>query len=169
MALDKLVDSTQLDADLTTIANAIRTKGGTSAQLSFPSGMAQAIADLPSGGSLPSSISKIDGGSFTYASTTSVTAQITHNLGVIPRGVIVWTEEADMGQYFYGGGFIRFNSTGISDGACRIIIYRSGGNIDRNFSVHASYSGMLTNTFWTIGHGSYSYQAGKTYKWIAWA
>lgn len=49
MALDKLVDSTQLDADLTTIANAIRTKGGTSEQLAFPNGMADAIAAIPSG------------------------------------------------------------------------------------------------------------------------
>lgn len=38
------------DTDLTTVANAIRTKGGTSAPLSFPSGFAQAIADIPSGG-----------------------------------------------------------------------------------------------------------------------
>ena len=52
MALDKLVDSTQLDADLTTVANAIRAKGGTSAQLSFPSGMAAAIAAISGGGGL---------------------------------------------------------------------------------------------------------------------
>lgn len=50
MALDKLVDSTQLDAGLATVANAIRTKGGTSAQLAFPQGMADAIAAIPSGG-----------------------------------------------------------------------------------------------------------------------
>lgn len=50
MALDKLVDSTALDNGLTTIANAIRTKGGTTEQLAFPNGMAQAIEDLPSGG-----------------------------------------------------------------------------------------------------------------------
>ena len=49
MALDKLVDSTQLDADLTTVANAIRSKGGTSAELSFPSGMAAAIGAIPTG------------------------------------------------------------------------------------------------------------------------
>ena len=49
MALDKLVDSTQLDADLTTVADAIRTKGGTSAQLAFPNEMAQAVLDIPSG------------------------------------------------------------------------------------------------------------------------
>ena len=50
MALDKLVDSTQLDSDLTSVANAIRTKGGTSAQLAFPAGFVSAIGDIPSGG-----------------------------------------------------------------------------------------------------------------------
>lgn len=55
MSVDKLVDSTQLDADLTSVANAIRTKGGTSAQLSFPSGFVDAIGAI-SGGGTPSSI-----------------------------------------------------------------------------------------------------------------
>lgn len=44
-----IVDSTMLDAGLTKIANAIRTKGGTSAQLAFPDGMADAIAAIESG------------------------------------------------------------------------------------------------------------------------
>lgn len=50
MAVDKLVDSTQLDADLTSVANAIRTKGGTSSQLAFPAGFVQAIGDIETGG-----------------------------------------------------------------------------------------------------------------------
>lgn len=50
MAIDKAVDSGQLNSDLTSIADAIRTKGGTSAQLAFPAGFVQAIADIPSGG-----------------------------------------------------------------------------------------------------------------------
>ena len=49
MAVDKLVDSTQLDADLTSVANAIRTKGGTSAPLAFPSGFVSAVNAIPSG------------------------------------------------------------------------------------------------------------------------
>lgn len=53
MAVDKFVDSTQLDADLTSVANAIRTKGGTSAQLAFPAGFVSAIQSIPSGGDLP--------------------------------------------------------------------------------------------------------------------
>ena len=51
MAVDKLVDSTQLDADLTSVANAIRTKGGTSASLAFPSGFVTAIGNISGGGS----------------------------------------------------------------------------------------------------------------------
>lgn len=50
MAVDKLVDSTQLDADLTSVANAIRTKGGTSASLAFPADFVSAIAAIPTGG-----------------------------------------------------------------------------------------------------------------------
>lgn len=50
MAVDKLVDSTVLDAGLTTIANAIRAKGGSSDLLSFPNGMAASIAEIPAGG-----------------------------------------------------------------------------------------------------------------------
>lgn len=49
MAVDKLVDSTQLDSDLTSVANAIRTKGGTSAQLAFPAGFVSAVQAIPTG------------------------------------------------------------------------------------------------------------------------
>lgn len=43
MALDKLVDSTQLDSDLTSVANAIRAKSGGSAALSFPNDFISAV------------------------------------------------------------------------------------------------------------------------------
>lgn len=49
MAYDKVVDSAALDADLTSVADAIRSKGGTSEQLSFPAGMASAINAISSG------------------------------------------------------------------------------------------------------------------------
>ena len=51
MALDKLVDSAQLDSDLTSIANAIRAKSGGSAPLTFPTGFVSAIGDISGGGS----------------------------------------------------------------------------------------------------------------------
>ena len=54
MAVDKLVDSTKLDACCTAEANAIRAKTGGSSQLTFDwansKGFADAIAAIPSGG-----------------------------------------------------------------------------------------------------------------------
>ncbi len=49
MSLDKLVDSTQLDSDLTSVADAIRAKSGGSGQLAFPSGFVSEIGNIPSG------------------------------------------------------------------------------------------------------------------------
>ena len=51
MAYDKIVDSVQLDVNLTSIANAIRGKNGTSEQISFPDGFVTAINALEMGGS----------------------------------------------------------------------------------------------------------------------
>lgn len=44
------VDSTQLDSDLTSVANAIRAKSGGSSQLAFPAGFVSEIGNIPSGG-----------------------------------------------------------------------------------------------------------------------
>ena len=49
MAVDKLVDSSQLNSDLTSIANAIRAKSGGSGQLAFPSGFVSEIGNIPTG------------------------------------------------------------------------------------------------------------------------
>ena len=50
MALDKAIDSAQLDANLTVIADAIRTKGGTSEALVFPDGFVSAVQAIQAGG-----------------------------------------------------------------------------------------------------------------------
>ena len=52
MAVDKLVDSTQLDANLTSVANAIRAKGGASGSLAFPADFVSAIEAISGGGGL---------------------------------------------------------------------------------------------------------------------
>ena len=91
MAVDKLVDSTQLDADLTTVANAIRTKGGTSAQLAFPAGFASAIAAIPTGGG---GLSNVVTGTF-KGTTTEAAMDVTLNyngngypvvVSIVPKG-----------------------------------------------------------------------------------
>ena len=77
MALDKLVDSSQLDTDLTSVANAIRTKGGTSAQLAFPAGFVSAIENIPSGGA--SGLTLLGSGTYTKTSdTASISIPVTY-------------------------------------------------------------------------------------------
>lgn len=49
MAYDKVIDSSVLDANLKSVANAIRTKGGTSANLAFPTGFVNAISAIETG------------------------------------------------------------------------------------------------------------------------
>ena len=49
MAIDKAIDSAQLDADLTDVADAIRTKGGTSDALEFPGGFVDAVGAIQTG------------------------------------------------------------------------------------------------------------------------
>lgn len=51
MANYKVVDADQLDADLKTVADAIREKGGTTESLEFPLGMKSAVENIKSGGS----------------------------------------------------------------------------------------------------------------------
>ena len=49
MALDKVVDSAELDASLQVIAEAIRAKGGTSEALEFPAGFVSAVEAITAG------------------------------------------------------------------------------------------------------------------------
>lgn len=51
----KVVNADQLDADLEAVAQAIRTKGGTSASLAFPSGFVSAVEGIQSGGGVGNS------------------------------------------------------------------------------------------------------------------
>lgn len=50
MAYDKVIDSAQLDADLTSVADAIRAKGGTSESMEFPDGFVSAVEGISAGG-----------------------------------------------------------------------------------------------------------------------
>ena len=50
MALDKVIDSAVLDAGLTSVADAIRAKGGTSEQMDFPGGFVSAVEGIQAGG-----------------------------------------------------------------------------------------------------------------------
>lgn len=61
MALDKVIDSAVLDAGLTSVADAIRAKGGTSEQMAFPEGFVSAVEGIPVGGGVDSDTVFFDG------------------------------------------------------------------------------------------------------------
>lgn len=65
MAYDKVVDSAALDSKLTQVADAIRTKGNTSADLQFPSGFISAIQAIQTGTELKIVVSVTSGAAVT--------------------------------------------------------------------------------------------------------
>ena len=49
MAIDKAIDSTAFDSKLKSVADAIRSAGGTTEPMSFPSGMVEAVSAIQAG------------------------------------------------------------------------------------------------------------------------
>lgn len=75
MAVDKLVDSTQLDADLTSVADAIRAKTGGTADLAFPSDFVSEIGSISGGGGLDwADVTEVTIGANTITKMTEVSA-----------------------------------------------------------------------------------------------
>lgn len=64
-------------ASLTAVADAIREKGGTTAPLSFPTGMAEAVRNIQSGGDL----SSVD----VYIADFTVPADLTVTAGAVDK------------------------------------------------------------------------------------
>ena len=73
MAVDRAIDSTEFDSKLTAVADAIRTAGGTTEPMSFPSGMVEAITAIQAGGGGGIELNgyQVSEGSFTISSDTS--------------------------------------------------------------------------------------------------
>lgn len=82
MSVDKLVDSSQLDTDLTSVANAIRAKSGGSSQLAFPAGFVSEIQAIPTGVTPTGTkqISITQNGTTTEDVTNYANAEITVNV-----------------------------------------------------------------------------------------
>lgn len=97
MALDKAVDSAQLNADLTAVADAIRTKGGTSAQLAFPDGFVSAVQAIEGAPDLQIVVTTSAGATVTAtkgSKTVSETADASGNCTLIVDEVGTWTVTA---------------------------------------------------------------------------
>ena len=92
MALDKVVDSAALDAEMTSVANAIRAKTGDAATLAWPDGFLTAIAGITGDGSAGLAY---DMGEFVLDADAKFfyPPSIPHNLGEVPEFILVWTDD----------------------------------------------------------------------------
>lgn len=91
MALDKVVDSAVLDAEMASVANAIRAKTGNTDMLAWPDGFATAIAGITGGGGAGLAY---DMGEFVLdADVKGLDPSLPHNLGEIPEFILVWTDD----------------------------------------------------------------------------
>ena len=118
MALDRLVDSAQLDSDLEDIADAIRAKSGGSSPLAFPAGFISEIESIETGGGIES----VEG-TFTLENDSAFPT-LTHNFGttkiagfVIPHYQIVGHSgyKAYMSFFVNWAAFIPDGETWIKD------------------------------------------------------
>lgn len=173
------------DSDLTAVANAIRTKGGTSAELEFPSGFVSAIAAIPSGGggSLPSIISALAGGSFTPASAELCRdIKIQHNMSTTPYAFLIWSEDSfteessDNKSCYMTGYFSRcetVNNLQINVRGYNVRQYYRAS--DKRVSVNNGIVSLrditrfVTESYLCMYSSNEYFQSGKTYKWLAWA
>lgn len=157
------------DSNLTAIANAIRTKGGTSAQLEFPDDFIAAIGDIPSGGG---GLSGVDGGTYTAASETdtfSVPVTALHsNIVFIPTKTLANMNKASATLTFVMGWA---NSAQYQ----YVFNVRSSNTNDKWIGVNDNdWRGQIAFTASTIsgsfyGQGAKAYfPAGETYQWFAW-
>ena len=171
MAIDKAVDSAALDASFLAIANAIRTKGGTSASLT-PGQMPAAIAAIQSGISYSSNWYVKE---WTQASD-SQSVTITHNLGALPRIILCYALDPlyTANEFLAAVLFLKpsdgtwsntyvFSTNGTGSG-----IYQSNAI---NLSTQQGYNGFeVTTTTATITKGQYysaTFKSGQKYLFLA--
>ena len=127
MAFDKVVDSATLDAGLTEIADAIRTKGGTDDKLTYPDGFVTAIGAISGEEeSMPTGDTSVDWSTleavYVVFDTTTVpegalartfpitfrnSGKGTFEFGIVENGAFVSKEKYTNWEYDYAGYWIK--------------------------------------------------------------
>ena len=170
------------DSTLEDIADAIRAKTGKSATMT-PLEMPSEIASIETGGggsSLPSTISVIDGGSFTFASDTQASRYtITHNLGTKPKQIVLWTEdstllessEATSERYIIWSSYMLLSwvhSATTTYTGFPFYVYRNTTGTSSNTGAPSTATSSVTNSDFLLPSTMF-YKSGIEYKWVAFA
>ena len=163
MAEHKVVNTTQLESDLTSIANAIREKSGASGSLVFPDGFADAIAEIV--GELPGNITALASGSFT-PSDYPTTYTIEHGLGVAPNFYMI----RDTDKLLYSSHANRILTICAADFSSQpVLVLLYTNSTTSTFTPRTSLGSTIGNaTSITTPkiNDSYVFQSGHTYHWV---
>lgn len=157
------------------------TQNGTTTEDVTQYANAEITVNVPSGASLPPVISKLDGGSFTLESDTLCTNHwISHNLGVLPRGVIIWTEDDELRtstaavaqRYLLCSQLILIDwITGTATNAispAHLIRNTNGTTANTGSPISkAAVGNYIETTRFNNALGAAYYKAGVQYQWIA--
>lgn len=143
------------DRDLTSIANAIRTKGGTSAQLAFPAGFVSAVEAIPTGGG-----GSMQSGTMTLAADVPANGNLVVSLSGAITNFVFYVSAFPSSQYpdgwqtvggvwfnNYAWNFLRYNDVNYTAGQGR--------------TVTATSSSISINL-------QYKIPAGSTINWFGW-
>lgn len=154
----KMVDTDQLEADLTTVADKIRAKGGTYEALDFPDGFAAAVESLSAGGA-----------EALIASGTSVQSQgyINAECGFAPDVVVLRKNESFDGVPFGAAAYF-IQEYGVTKVTTAIPIVEATGlpHPYMNFYIEQRDYGFYAEASVMTGSGSIT-PVQDTFEWTA--
>ena len=182
MAIDKAIDSTEFDSKLTTVADAIRTAGGTTEPMSFPSGMVEAITAIQAGGGSSSwtdNYSVFATGSFTptenvteWSIDTGGPFDCSNEGNYLRQSLIVWREPDEtpiLGLIVCAKrGYTAHMTNGSSSYYVGGAIGSNSGTTARAFKADSNPLPQEGETTWTITglNTGTNFRSGKPYRWI---
>lgn len=156
MANYKIVNADQLNADLKSVANAIRSKGGTSAQLNFPSGFESAIKSIEAGldtSDATAAAGDILKGKTAYVNGTKVTGTIaSQSAQTITPGTSAKTIAA--GKYLSGKQTIKGDANLVAENIkSGVSIFGVNGTLEAGGAAQTQDGSFITNA---SGSGSFT-------------
>lgn len=170
MALDMLVDATQLDAGLSSVADAIRAKGGTSAQLAFPAGFVSAVQAIPTGGGgsgvlnmtmLASSVTTINA-RLDGITEINITAGDASGAKYCDRCMFYDVKLPDIADITYSG------MSGLTSGTSKSDVLRQCNGIKTIDFGGVNAPASLTRFYYNISRQAYEHDYTMTIKGITW-
>lgn len=139
------------------------------------SNYANANVNVSGGGGLPTSIKKIDAGTFTVTGQKTIT--INHNLGEVPDYVMVWNAQGDWKNVylnaivgFFAGKEVKKGTSASYGGNGRYVYTNTSGN---HQTVASSTDTVFTDTTIKVGLSAQQggqniyFQNKKEYFWVA--